>query len=121
MIKEPAREPEELVSPRDLQQLPALHQILAVLNDEHAGAPEIARCVERLPVLKARIARRYRMQHPVRVLPGVAEQVARIGNGEFERMLLELLEDLTLLRGELDAAAERDGVPSSIGRRKFSR
>jgi hypothetical protein len=57
-------------------------------------------------VLKARIARRYRTLQAGRVLPSLAEQIARLGNGEFERMLLELLEDLTLLRGELDEAAE---------------
>jgi hypothetical protein len=113
MIKEPPREPDEVVTPNDLLQLPALHQILAVLNDEHAGAPQIARSVEQLPVLKARISHRYRQRHGARTLPSLAEQIARVGNGELERMLLEFLEDLTLLRGELDAAAESARAPRS--------
>lgn len=89
------------VRPEDFAQMAVLHHILRVLNDTLAGAPEIAGQVERFPVLKARVQRRFtdRFKRPA---PSVREQIALLGNRDFEMLLLELLEDLTVLKAEMD-------------------
>ncbi|SRR5258708_5377510 len=89
----------------DLDKLDILHDLLRVLNDPLAGAPEIAQQVGRLPCLRARIVRAFAARFPARVervVPKLPEQVAALGNREIERVLLALLEDLTELRADLE-------------------
>lgn len=93
----------------DLAHLQFIHETLSVLNDECAGAAAIARCIEKLPPLRARLARRYQKlhAHTFRKAPPVVEQLAHLGNRELEGVLLELLEDLTILRADLADARIR--------------
>ena len=95
--------------PEDLQHLAFIHETLSVLNDECAGAPAIARCIEKLPPLRARLTRRFRAlhAHTFRRPPPIVEQLAHLGNRELEGVLLELLEDLTVLRADLADAQLR--------------
>ena len=102
------------VRPADLDHLAVLRQTLAVLNDAGACAGKIAECIERFPALKARVLRRFHRTGSLRQGPSLVEHLARLGNREFEKLLLELLEDLTILRGDLDEAAERRASISSV-------
>jgi hypothetical protein len=111
------------VRPADLAHLAVLRETLSVLNDAGACAGRIAECIERFPALKARVQRRFHRGGARGQGPSLAEYLARLGNREFERVLLELLEDLTLLRGELDEAAEREAsapAPAPVGARPGS-
>lgn len=90
-----------IVSEKDLEFLPVLHELLGALNDVAAGATVIARHVERLPALRARIALAFARSHASPTLPSVAAQLTYLGNGEIEAILLQFLEDLTILRAEL--------------------
>lgn len=93
----------------DLAQLQFIHETLSLLNDACAGAGAIARCIEKLPPLRARLARRYLKlhAHTYRRPPPLVEQLAHLGNRELEGVLLELLEDLTVLRADLADARVR--------------
>jgi len=98
----PSREAAAVTS-KDLDVLPVLHELLAALNDVTAGANVIARHVERLPALRARVAHAFARSHASTSLPTVAAQLTFLGNGEIEAILLQFLEDLTILRSELSA------------------
>ncbi len=87
----------------DLARLEAVHALLAALNDASASAGALAALVERVSPLRARLAARFRTRYPSRALPRIAEQLALLGNHELEHSLLQLLEDLTLLRADADA------------------
>ena len=93
------------VHPVHLAHLGVLHETLSALNDACVSASVIARCIEKLPPLRARLERRFRKQTGAgRTVPQVSEQLAHLGNREFEAVLLELLEDLTMLRADVDEA-----------------
>lgn len=102
------------VRPADLAHLAVLRQTLSVLNDAGASAARIAECIERFPALKARVQRRLHHGESLRPGPSLAVHLARLGNREFEKLLLELLEDLTMLRGDIDEAAERKAAISGV-------
>jgi hypothetical protein len=92
------------LSASDLGRLPVLHAILSALNDKNVSAAVIASHVERLPALHARIGaeyRRWRAHEPSIHSVSLAEQIATIGNRQVEAVLLELLEELTMLSADL--------------------
>ena len=88
------------MSRSDLGQLDVLHDILAVLNEPAADAKALGKLVERMPVLAARLQARFRSRSSREA--NAESQIALLGNRAFESVLLELLEDLTVLRAELD-------------------
>jgi hypothetical protein len=95
------------VLPEDLQKLDVLHRILRLLNDARQGAKPIAALVEELPVLEARVRRAYLPGADRRAErgekgepPATAVVLSMIGNQAFEALLLELLEDLTVLAAD---------------------
>jgi len=90
------------VTRQDLDRLGVLHDLLRVLNDPLAGAQEIAHHVARMPPLRARVTRDFGARFPARAIPKLPEQVAALGNREIEKILLALLEDLTVLRAEIE-------------------
>lgn len=91
------------VRPDDLRHLDVLHAILEKLADTHVSARELARHAAAFPPLRARITQLFLLRFPNATMPSLAEQIARFGNHTFESILLELLEDLTVLRSELEA------------------
>jgi len=97
------------VSAEDLRHLDVLERILALLDEPAASATELARLVDQMPVLVARLRMRFTARRTSnRPNPGpstVASELAMLGNRDFEVVLFELLEDLTCLR------AEQEGVP----------
>ncbi len=89
------------VKAEHLTQLAVIRGILSALNDSHIGADQIARMVEAMSPLRARLALQFLGRFPDGDLPVVGEQIARLGNRELEAVLLALLEDLTILHSEL--------------------
>ena len=100
------RSAKQEVHPEDLARLDVLHKILHLLNEPRQSAGPIADLVAQLPVLEARVRRAYRPPQwytedaygpaTVRTILTV------IGNRAFEAVLLQLLEDLTVLRASLE-------------------
>ncbi len=91
----------------DLDHLAALHGILAALNDPGAGVDQLRKLCKELPSLSARLveaAEREAPRHDIRDL-GVA--LAILGNAGLEAVLLPFLEDLTILKADLEDAKKR--------------
>jgi hypothetical protein len=93
------------VQPEDLKHLEVLHKILRLLNEPKQSAAPLARLVEKFPVLEARVRAAYRAPQwyteDAYGEPDVTTVLVMMGNRGFEAVLLELLEDLTMLNGEL--------------------
>ena len=91
----------------DLARLGVVREILSALNDMNAGADRLCGHVERFPALSARISLDYLLVRPgTKSLPGIREQITVIGNQRLEAVLFGLLEDLTVLRSEIDFGKE---------------
>lgn len=103
-----------LVRAEDLESLPIIHQMLRLLNDAFVGAPQLADKVKRIAPLAARVTRRFAERFGGRATGNLAEQLARLGNREFEFLLLTFLEDLTVLRAEMDDPSGDEGSGSGI-------
>ncbi len=92
----------------DIERLDIIHALLSELNDPRASAYTIAPFVDAFPPLRARIARALAMHRPNVRAQNVAAELVALGNRGVERVLLELLEDLTILGADLaDAASTR--------------
>jgi hypothetical protein len=90
------------VTVADLGRITVVQSILKTLNDPRAGADVLARQVAAIPVLKARVGRRFVQHHPNRALPELAQQIALLGNRMLESILFELLEDIIMLHSEVE-------------------
>ena len=93
------------VSTSDLRQLDVVRRMLTLLNEPAAGAAELARLVDEMPVLAARLAERCAVKAGNRAGSSFTG-LSFLGNRDFEAVLFELLEDLT------DLAAEQAGIPA---------
>lgn len=91
------------VQPGDLRRLPLVKQVLSELNDPYTGAVRLADLVEQIPVLAARCRRQARQRRPTAELDNMERTLMIIGNKGLEKALLELLEDLTVLKSELES------------------
>lgn len=89
----------------DLRHLDVVQRILGLLNEPTASARELAKLVEEMPVLAARLAARFTAKVGRRPSNAAAE-LAYLGNRDFEVVLFQLLEELTELRGD------HEGVPA---------
>lgn len=87
------------VDKEDLGNLSALHRLLHRLNEPAASATALSGLVDGIPVLSNRLHARFRRMR------GRDERTSHIlsllGNRELEGMLMELLEDLTVLHADL--------------------
>jgi HD-like signal output (HDOD) protein len=90
------------VTPSDLQRLDAIHHLLEALRDPLASSKLIEHRVTQIPVLSARMIRFARRGAPARSIATLANALAVVGNRGLETVLLELLEDLTVLRADLE-------------------
>ncbi len=95
------------VTPADIERLDVIHALLAELNDPRASAVTIAPFIAAFPPLKARIELAFRTRRPNAHAKNLSAQLVLLGNREVESVLLELLEDLTMLRADLLDAADR--------------
>jgi hypothetical protein len=91
----------------DLKKLDAIHHLLEALRDPLASSKLIEHRVSQVPVLSARMIRFARRGHPGRTISNLANALALVGNRGLETVLLELLEDLTVLRADLEDAAQK--------------
>ena len=93
------------VSVSDLQHLDVIRQILGLLDEPAASAIALAKLIDAMPVLAARLGERFVDRWGVRTSTTQAELV-RHGNRHLEAVLFQLLEELTDLR------AEQAGIPA---------
>jgi hypothetical protein len=93
------------VSVEDLRHLDVVRRLLVLLNEPAASASEVARLVDEMPVLAARLGAHFAARVGGRPSTSTSE-LAYLGNRELEGVLFQLLEDLTDLR------AEQEGIPA---------
>lgn len=98
---EPSRE--------ELKLLAGIHSILGALNDHAVGVNQIARHVEGLPSLAGRVILAAEHELWDREIESVHHALAILGNRGFERVLLEYLEALTILKSDVDEE-EREAI-----------
>jgi hypothetical protein len=91
-----------IVSAADLKRLDAIHQLLEALRDPLASSKLVEHRVKQIPVLTARMIRFARTEAPARNITTLAGALGTVGNRGLEKVLLELLEDLTVLRADLE-------------------
>ena len=89
---------------KDLAALGDVQALLGALNDAYAGGPKVERLVGKVPVLAARCVRSARKRLGPKEDCSLSRALGTIGNLGLESELLQLLEDLTILRSDLDAA-----------------
>jgi hypothetical protein len=87
------------VRPEDLAELPKIHALLKALNDPYAN---IAGLVSAVRVLAARCVRRARLKMLKREVASMEHALQVIGNKGTEEELLGVLEDLTVLKSEIE-------------------
>jgi hypothetical protein len=85
------------VTATDLKRIDDISALLLTFNDPRAGADVLSRHVERIPVLKARVLRRFEANHPGRKTREIGQMIALLGNRQLETILFELLEDIVAL------------------------
>ncbi|HZU81973.1 MAG TPA: hypothetical protein VE987_03605 [Polyangiaceae bacterium] len=92
------------VTVKDLARIDAIQALLRTLNDPRAGADVLARQIAGIPVLRARVERRFMQHHPNFTKHDLPQQIALLGNRVLESVLAELLEDLVMLHSEVEPA-----------------
>ena len=90
------------VTAADLKRLDAIHQLLEALRDPLASSKLVEHRVKQIPVLTARMIRFAQRNHPARNVTTLGGALGIVGNRGLEAVLLELLEDLTVLRADLE-------------------
>lgn len=100
----PAHELRVDVIPADLRCLPVLHEILGLLADPAVSAAQLGAASEKIPVLANRL--RVEAKNLGRVRRNAGEAIVFLGNRGFESVLLTLLEDLTVLRADVDPMSQ---------------
>jgi hypothetical protein len=88
--------------PEDLLHLPSLHGILGALNDPAAGIHQLKEYCSRLPSLGNRIVAAAALARPGREDIDLGYALAVLGNRGLGEVLLQYLEDLTVLKAELE-------------------
>jgi hypothetical protein len=90
------------VRPEHLAMLSTLHELLTALNDTWAGRNRIVQLVSAMPVLGMRCIRRALRKRPTALALSLDQTLTMLGNRDLEAELLELLEDLTIMKAELE-------------------
>jgi hypothetical protein len=91
------------VTKDDLKRLGQVSELLTLLNDPYIGPFKLTDCIEKLPVLAARCRREAALVRPRNEVEQIERALNVLGNRGVEKVLLELLEDMTILKSELDA------------------
>lgn len=92
------------VGQEDLQHLKRMHDLLAALNDPYVSRQKIELLTSYSKVLSARVMRHARVRN--RSIDSLDAALTLIGNRGLETVLLQFLEDLTIYKGDLEAAKE---------------
>lgn len=93
------------VTPDDLGRLSELHALLFALDDPTAALPKVLELATKLPPLGPRIVALAQRRIPSRRDLDLRAALSLLGNRGVELVLLELLEDLTILKADLDDAS----------------
>jgi hypothetical protein len=95
------------VTKEDLKRLGQVSELLTLLNDPYIGPYKLTACIEGLPVLAARCRREAALLRPRNEVEQIERALNVLGNRGVEKVLLELLEDMTILKSELDATSRK--------------
>jgi hypothetical protein len=104
--------PEQPISPRHtdcearkehLVELGPIHDLLKALNDPYSGGTRVTTLVSQIPLLAHRCVQALLVKRPTLRAATLNQALALLGNRGLETELLQVLEDLTVLRSELDA------------------
>lgn len=99
----------------DLKRLGQVQDLLTLLNDPYIGPYKLAECIEGLPVLAARCRREAALHRPRNEVEHIERALNVLGNRGVEKVLLELLEDMTIFKSELDEpSTTMSPQPSSV-------
>jgi len=90
------------VQPADLKRLDLLRDLLQLLNDPYVGPLKLADTIANFPVFAARCRREAALYRPRPTVEDIDRALNVIGNRGIEKVLLELLEDLTILKSDLE-------------------
>ncbi|MGE0322763.1 MAG: hypothetical protein AB7K71_21665 [Polyangiaceae bacterium] len=93
------------VVPSDLEHLPEIKALLLSLNDAFASGPALEELIRSIPVLSMRVLRSALWKRDDLDRCSLGYALAMIGNRGVEDALMQLLEDLTELKHDLE-----DGV-----------
>lgn len=91
----------------DLQRLPLVKDLLSLLNDPYVGPYKLAETITHIPVFAARCRREAAMFRPRSEVEDIERALNVIGNRGIEKVLLELLEDMTILKADLAGRATK--------------
>ena len=87
----------------DLKRLDLIRDLLQLLNDPYVGPMRLSDTVRHLPVFAARCRREAALFRPRSEVSDIERALNVIGNRGIEKVLLQLLEDLTVLKSDLEA------------------
>ncbi|HMA95762.1 MAG TPA: hypothetical protein VKP30_23895 [Polyangiaceae bacterium] len=99
------------VNREDLKRLGQVKELLTLLNDPYIGSYKLTACLDALPVLTARCRREAALHRPRAEAERIDRALSVLGNRGLEKVLLEFLEDMTILRSELES--EGAVIPSA--------
>ncbi len=91
------------IRPADLQRLDLVKELLGLLNDPYVGPYKLAETITHIPVFAARCRREAALYRPRSEVEDIERALNVIGNRGIEKVLLELLEDMTILKSDLEA------------------
>jgi hypothetical protein len=102
------------ISRQDLKRLTQVSEVLTLLNDPYIGPYKLADCIQGLPVLAARCRREAALHRPRNEVEAIERALNVLGNRGIEKVLLELLEDMTILKSEVEDASGNDATSNAI-------
>jgi hypothetical protein len=89
-------------SKEHLVELGPIHELLKALNDPCCSASKVTLLVAQIPLLAHRCVQAVLARRPTQRSATLSQAVALLGNRGLETVLLQVLEDLTILRSELE-------------------
>ena len=92
------------VRPEHLQYIDRFLDLLLALNDPFQDRGKLERLVGEIPILAARLTHRARGRSRSRRIDNFGQALVLVGNRGLEAELLELLEELTVLKADLEEA-----------------
>jgi len=90
------------ITHEDLKRLDQVKELLSLLNDPYIGPYKLKDCIEGMPSLASRCRREAALHRPRNEVEQIERALNVLGNRGIEKVLLELLEDMTIFKSELD-------------------
>lgn len=108
------------IKPDDLKRLSQVQELLTLLNDPYIGPYKLADCIEGLPVLAARCRREAALHRPRNEVESIERALNVLGNRGIEKVLLELLEDMTIFKSEFEDTQPKTPAKQGTGDKSLS-